>query len=235
MSNFRYYRPDSLPPLIKNLIIINALVWVAQITLDRQFQISTKLMLFPLHHDLFSPYQIATYMFAHDPSSFLHLAFNMLNLWLFGRLLENVWGPKRLLLLYFISGVGAAALHLGIQHFRWEQAWDMAMAADLTGNEIQMEKARQLGRSIGPMLGASGAIFGVMAAAALLFPNTIIHLFLFPLPIKWLVLIMVLGDLFGGFSNVRGDNVAHFAHLGGAITGFILVLIWNKTNRKTLY
>lgn len=223
----RYYRQDVLPPLIKNLMIINALVWLAQISL-RNYDVTGHLMLYPVNHDRFAPYQIATYMFAHDPSNAGHLLYNMLSLWLFGRLLEMVWGPKRLLLLYFISGIGAAALHLGIQYWQWVQA-------NRLYDSGQMERALDLVSKIVPMLGASGAIMGVAAAAAYLFPNTVIFNFPFPIKIKWLVIIWVLGDLFGGFGYTKPDNVAHFAHLGGAITGFLLVVIWNRTNRKGFY
>jgi len=117
-----------------------------------------------------------------------------------------------------------------MQYFRCEQVWQSIQA----GNPPSPEKI--LG-AISPALGASGAIMGLFAAFAFLFPNTeLIFLFIpFPIKAKWMVLIMVGLDLFGGFSKTSGDNVAHFAHLGGAITGFIIVFIWNKTNRKTLY
>jgi len=144
--------------------------------------------------------------------------------------LENVWGPKRFLVFYLASGIGAAALHLAMQYFRCEQVW----ASISAGNPVAPEK---IFGAISPALGASGAIMGLFAAFAYLFPNTeLIFLFIpFPIKAKWMVLIMVGLDLFGGFTNTSGDNVAHFAHLGGAITGFIIVFIWNKTNRKTLY
>jgi rhomboid-like protein len=178
----------------------------------------------------FQPYQIFTHLFSHSPTMFAHILFNMFALWMFGRILENVWGPKRFLFFYLASGVGAAALHLAMQYFRCEQVWQSIQA----GNPPSPEKI--LG-AISPALGASGAIMGLFAAFAFLFPNTeLIFLFIpFPIKAKWMVLIMVGLDLFGGFSKTSGDNVAHFAHLGGAITGFIIVFIWNKTNRKTLY
>ena len=137
---------------------------------------------------------------------------------------------KRFLFFYLICGVGAAVCHMAIQHFRYEHAVDLYNAGNIAG-------AAKIIGSLGPMLGASGAIMGIFAAFAYLFPNTELLLMFFPVPIKakWLVLGYVLLDLFGGIGALPGDNIAHFAHLGGAITGFIIVFIWNKTNRRTLY
>jgi membrane associated rhomboid family serine protease len=219
MSDFKYYRPNNFPPIVKNLLIINVLVWVAQLIFDKQNGMFTealtnKIALFPIGTDQFKPYQIATHMFAHasyDPRGhiiFFHILFNMLVLWMFGRILENVWGPKRFLFFYLACGVGAAAAHLAVQYF--------------TGG-------------YSAAVGASGAIMGIMVAFAYLFPNTELYLMFIPIPIKakWAVIAYVVYDLVFGIYG--SDNVAHFAHLGGAITGFILVLIWNKTNRKTFY
>jgi membrane associated rhomboid family serine protease len=224
-------RPDSFPPVVKNLIIINVLVWIAQITLENQFQITEKLMLYPLHHPRFAPYQIATHMFAHAPyPAIYHILFNMFGLWMFGKILENVWGPKRFLLFYLICGVGAAIFHLAIQHLRFEQAEQLY-------NSGSVDEGLRLLSSIGPALGASGAIMGIFAAFGYLFPNTPLYMMFIPIPIKakWAMIGMAAIDLFGGVANFSGDNVAHFAHLGGAVTGFIIVLIWNKTNRNRFY
>jgi len=243
MSDFRYYRPSNFPPVVKNLIIINVLVFVGQLTIAH---LTERFMLYPImpealrswlveqnaldDYQKFQPYQVFTHMFSHSPTMFAHILFNMFALWMFGRVLENVWGPKRFLIFYLASGVGAAALHLGMQYLRCEQ-----LLQDITAG-VNVTPERVFG-SIAPALGASGAIMGLFAAFAYLFPNTeLLFLFIpFPIKAKWMVLIMVGLDLFGGFSNTGGDNVAHFAHLGGAITGFIIVFIWNKTNRKTLY
>jgi len=247
MSDFRYTRPDRFPPIVKNLIIINVLVYAAQIILANQYAITEKLMLWPLMpeklHNLlveanfldssqkFQPYQIATHMFAHaPPPGFYHILFNMFTLWMFGRVLENVWGTKRFLTFYLACGLGAAALHLGMQYFRCEQLLEA-----FNNNDIQGVQSK-LG-AVAPALGASGAIMGVMAAFAYLFPNTELFIMFLPFPIKakWAMLGLAAIDLFGGVAKISGDNLAHFAHLGGALTGFIIVLIWNKTNRKTLY
>jgi membrane associated rhomboid family serine protease len=240
MSEFRYYRPTGFPPVIKNLIIINVLVFIGQLTIK---DLTERFMLYPiLPHGLekymestgefyygFHPHQIFTHMFSHSTTMFFHIIFNMLVLWMFGRVLENIWGAKRFLFFYIACGIGAAALHLGVQYFRAEQLWQAVQA----GDEAGIAKFRG---ALGPALGASGAIMGIMAAFAYLFPNTELVMLPIPFPIKakWLVLGYVAYDLFGGL-GVATDNIAHFAHLGGAITGFIIVFIWNKTNRKTLY
>lgn len=216
MSNFKFQRIDRFPPVIKNIIIINILVWVAQLIYDQQWGLTIKIALWPIDFPLFKPYQIATHMFAHASYDqhnnivFYHIAFNMLALFMFGRILENVWGAKRFLFFYLACGVGAAIAHLGMQYV-------------LGGGA--------------PAVGASGAIMGLFVAFAYLFPNTQVVFLLIPVPIKakWMALAYVLLDLFGGLGRFGGDDIAHFAHLGGALTGFIIVLIWNKTNRKTLY
>ena len=226
MSTFRYTRPDQMPPIVKNLIIINVIVWIAQTTLDAQFQLTDKLMLYPLYHPSFSPYQIATYMFAHSPGTITHILFNMLGLWMFGRTLENVWGPKRFLFFYLASGVGAAICHMIVQYFRYRHAETLFYS----GNQ---QEALDIMATLGPMLGASGAIMGILAAFAFLFPNSEIYI---PIPVKakWAVIIFAAMDLFSGLT-MPGDNIAHFTHLGGALTGFIIVLIWNKTDRNRFY
>lgn len=217
MSNFRYTRPDRFPPIVKNLIILNVLAWIAQLSLDSQYQITNHGALWPIdtprewpYH--FEPYQIFTSMFLHanNISMFFHILFNMFALFMFGRVLENVWGPKRFLFFYLVCGIGAAGAHLLMQ--------------EIMGNGA-------------PAVGASGAVMGIMVAFGYLFPNTELMMVPIPFPVKakWAVLGYVLLDLFGGFGKIQGDNTAHFAHLGGALVGFIIVLIWNKTNRRTLY
>jgi membrane associated rhomboid family serine protease len=250
MSNVRFRPVSGFPPIVKNLIIINVLVYAAQTLLDKQYAITQKLMMWPLmpeklrailtensildNADKFQPYQVATHMFAHAPLNsnlgLFHILFNMFAVWMFGRVLETVWGPKRFLGFYIACGVGAALLHLGMQYFRCEQLLSAFEANDMAAI------TKKIG-AISPALGASGAVMGILVAFAYLFPNTELMIMPIPVPIKakWVVLVYVLIDLFGGFGNFKGDNIAHFAHLGGAITGFIIVWIWNKTNRRTLY
>jgi membrane associated rhomboid family serine protease len=241
MSNFQYTRPNALPPIVKNLIIINVLVFIAQITIGKQYDLTEKIMLYPILPEAlkaqvmamdptyygFHPFQIATHMFAHSPGMIFHIVFNMFALWMFGRVLENVWGPKRFLLFYLLCGVGAAACHLGIQYYR---------SLELLHYSLNSPEAAALYGALGPALGASGAVMGVLAAFAYLFPNTELYIMFIPVPVKakWAVLGYVAIDLLGGL-GVYTDNVAHFAHLGGAITGFLLVFIFNKVDKKRFY
>ena len=238
MSNFQFTRPSNFPPVVKNLIIINVLVFVAQLTLDNQFHITEKLMLYPVMFPQFKPYQLFTHLFAHSPAMLFHIVFNMFGLWMFGKILENVWGAKRFLFFYLACGLGAAALHILMQYVRYNQIEELWRAAVTAGDTIAVQSyINELSSELGPALGASGAVMGIFIAFGYLFPNTELFLMFIPVPIKakWLMIGLVAIDLFGGVARVSGDNIAHFAHLGGAITGFIIVFIWNKTNRKTLY
>jgi membrane associated rhomboid family serine protease len=244
MSEFKYHRPSNFPPVVKNLIIINVLVYIAQLALDKTYQVTDMFALYPVipaeltrimaenreGYYGFHAFQLITHMFSHSPVSIFHILFNMFVLWMFGRVLENVWGPKRFIFFYIACGLGAAALHLTVQYFRAEQLLQAINAGDIEG----IKKFRG---ALATAVGASGAIMGIMAAFAYLFPNTELYIMFLPIPVKakWAVLGYVLIDLFLGVGDVSGDNVAHFAHLGGAITGFIIVFIWNKTNRRTLY
>ena len=213
--SFRYTRPDNFPPIIKNLLFINALFFLATAYLFRDrlffegyegYGLTGVLGLWPIGHENFRPYQIFTHMFTH--ANFGHIFFNMFSLWMFGRTLEAVWGPKKFLLFYLICGVGAAAAHLAVQY--------------ITG-----------GGSFA--VGASGAIMGVMVAFAYLFPNTELYIYMaIPVKAKWVIMAYVAFDLFGGLGRTS-SGIAHWAHLGGAATGFILVYLWNKTNKKTFY
>jgi rhomboid-like protein len=151
-------------------------------------------------------------MFAHEARYgsqviFTHILFNMFGLWMFGKILENVWGAKRFLQFYLICGLGAALVHLGVEYFTM---------------------------NLSSAIGASGAVMGIFAAFAYLFPNTELYIMFIPIPIKakWAILGLAAYDIFGSITG--GDNIAHFAHLGGALTGFIMVLIYNR-NRKSFY
>lgn len=234
MSNFRPVRYDSFPPIIKNIIIINVIVFVAQLVLDKDFNLTAKLGLWPVESPHFKPYQVFTHMFTHSPRIIFHILFNMFALFMFGRVLENVWGPKRFLTFYLVCGIGAAIAHMTVAYFQYKEFLEAIKMAEAIGDTVSAEKIRDL-----PVyaVGASGAVMGVMVAFAYLFPNTELYIMFLPIPIKakWAILGFVAIDLFGGINPTSGDNVAHFAHLGGALTGFIMVLIWNKTNRKTLY
>jgi membrane associated rhomboid family serine protease len=219
-------------PIVFNLILINVLVYIAQKIIGDT--VTDNIALYPVNSDFFKPHQIVTHMFAHSPNLFFHIIFNMLALWMFGSILEKSWGPKRFLTFYLLSGLGAAALHLIMQYVKDPEAGHVTQAmydeAIASGQHIPKY-------FLGGAVGASGAVMGVMAAFAYLFPSTPLYMMFIPIPIKakFAIPIMVAMDLFGGFAGIPGDNVAHFAHLGGAVVGFLLVLYWNKTNKKTFY
>ncbi len=216
-------------PIVLNLIIINALVYLAQ-GLGGD-QASTDL--FALHHyksDYFQPYQLVTHMFMHG--GFFHLFFNMIALWMFGSMVEKVWGPKRFLIFYFICGLGAAVFQLGSYAVDW---WQVDQNIGQLNEDLLNQYQTRL--RMQATVGASGAIMGVLAAFGYLFPNNELIIFPIPIPIKakWAIMGLIAMDVFGGVVKVQGDNIAHFAHIGGAAIGFLLVLYWNKTNKKTFY
>jgi membrane associated rhomboid family serine protease len=214
MSQYSLRSYDQLPPVIKNIIIINALAFFACLTLDAK-DIYLNFAMFPFQSEFFKPWQLVTYMFLHDNGGFSHIFFNMFSLWMFGTVLENLWGSKKFLLFYLLCGVVAALAHAAITQFRG-------------GND--------LASLVIPMVGASGAVYGAMAAFAFLFPNSEIFIyFLFPLKAKYLIPILMGLELVLGLNSGVGGGIAHFAHLGGAVCGLIFVFVWNKTNRKTFY
>jgi len=218
-------------PIVLNLIIINVLVYLAQMVTSSGVGPDPAGDLFALHHyksTYFQPYQIVTHMFMHG--GFFHLAFNMLALWMFGTMVERVWGPKRFLIFYFVCGLGAAFFQLGSYAFDF---WQLDHNILSEGLNTQYQDALRSNYTVG----ASGAIMGILAAFGYLFPNTEMIIFPIPVPIKakWAISGMILLDVFGGVVKVQGDNIAHFAHIGGALIGFLLVLYWNKNNKKTFY
>jgi len=208
------------------LIIVNAIVYFGQRTIPDLTEWGA------LHYwksPLFKPHQIITHMFMHDPQSILHILFNMLVLWMFGAILENYWGAKRFINFYMICGIGAAIAQMVMIPWEVTRAVHAAYPPELWDEAIQFQLEHF------SMMGASGAIMGVMAAFAYLFPNTELLIFLVPIPVKakYLIPIYVLIDIFGGISG--GDNVAHFAHLGGALVGILLVIFQNRNNRRNFY
>lgn len=223
-------------PVVLNLIIINALVWIAQISLT-SFNITEWGSLHYFSSPNFKPHQLVTNMFLHDTGGIGHLLFNMFGLWMFGSVLENFWGSQRFLIFYLVCGLGASLLTELMVPFSAGQfassATGLRMAAE---NAVNKQVIIDWYQQTTSALGASGAIMGVMAAFAYLFPNTEMFVMMIPVPVKakFVIPVLVLIDLFGGLNPGQGDNVAHFAHLGGAIVGFVLVLIWNK-NRKRFY
>ena len=219
-----------LPPVIKNLVIINALFWLAQITVGKELiPIEDIFALHYVRSEYYRPWQFISYMFLHDPGNFFHILFNMFALWMFGSTLENLWGSKRFLLFYMICGVGAALVHMVALWYDISQLVPL-YEQGVIGSEIFYGKLNV------PTMGASGAVMGIFAAFAFTFPNSQLLILPIPFPIKakYAMMGLIALDLIGGISN-QSSGVAHFAHVGGALVGIILLLIWNKRNRRTFY
>ena len=178
----------------------------------------------------FLPLQIFTHMFMH--ANFWHIFLNMYGLFMFGSILERVWGPRRFIEFYFLTGLGAMLLHTAVQAL---QIYNLTGSVAPPNLLIQPYSAAY-NIINNPVIGASGAVFGIITAFALLFPNTELFIMFIPIPVKAKYAIggYVLMELYAGISNNPADNVAHFAHLGGALIGFIIVKIWNK-NRNFLF
>lgn len=250
---FKQFRPPSasvLPPAVKNLLIINGLFFLATYVLrDRNVVDLTKTfgLFFPLSHN-FKPYQLLTYMFMH--ADFFHIFFNMLSLFMFGTSIENFWGWKRFSFFYVATALGGATVYLIVKYIEIYQlksqmpleVYNMVVSEGSemikSGYNYTNTQAADLNMLINiPVIGASGAVYGVLLAFGMMFPNTEIMMLMFPVPIKAKYLVFIMGgmELLLGINNSAGDNVAHFAHLGGMLFGFILVKYWNKTNRNTFY
>lgn len=212
----------SLPPVIKNLLIINAVMLLVTF-LAEDFMYRT-FSLFFFESEFFKPYQFITHMFMHG--GVLHLFFNMYSLVIFGVVLEHVWGSQKFFLYYMVTGLGAAALHSLVLWIDYSSQ----VAAFEAGNQYALENIRVLLST--PTVGASGAVYGVLLAYGMLFPNNVLQLIFPPVALKakWFVLIFGALELWLGISNT-GGNIAHFAHLGGMLFGFILIKYWKKNNR----
>lgn len=336
--SYEQYRPTGfkmLPVVVKNLLIINGLFFIARFALGSAFNTDLDDLL-GLHYfgsEKFKPYQLITYMFMHG--SITHILFNMLALWMFGYVLENVWGPKRFLTYYILTGLGAAAVHYCIVYFQvqpvmeaieqykanpgmvqFKQFMDNQQLFQVVSYDIQNHfsnfsvsyndllnqsdsmsvlannfsvQAQHITDSLSTMnlpadtiklhaagftnmahtaaaqsdslrqaafnmnlefisqyqtdylnapviIGASGAVFGILLAFGMMFPNTLVYVyFAIPMKAKWFVLLYGALELGLGISNRAGDNTAHFAHLGGMLVGFIILMIWRRNNRKRMF
>ena len=264
----------NIPPVLKNLLIINILMFIAIFMADKTLQLDLNrvLGLYYFKSELFKPYQIVTHMFMH--ANLTHIFLNMFMLWMFGKVLEQVWGGKRFLFYYFFTGIGAAALHMLVMHiemsamirevnafgntpspelftsfikeyysrgapqlYDFTQSWISDQGNPYYSSEAlaMVDKIVQVNMNI-PTVGASGAVYGVLLAFGVIFPNMPLVLIFFPFfPIKAKYMVMAMGalELLHGLS-MSGGNVAHFAHLGGMIFGFILIKYWN-TSRQNFY
>lgn len=223
---------SSIPVVTRNLLIINILVWLAQFLLGRVIEIDKYLALHFFESDLFMPHQIITYMFLHDPSSPAHLFFNMFAVYMFGRTLEMVWGPKRFLVYYLLTGIGAAVAQELVYAIEYREIVFNSAIINVNIGE-QIINKQNFYNILPPTLGASGAVFGILVAFGMLFPNVELMMLFFPVPIKakWFVIGYGVMELFLGIADNAGDNVAHFAHLGGLITGFFIILYWRKKGK----
>jgi membrane associated rhomboid family serine protease len=234
-----------LNPVVKNLIMLNVLMllatWVIQNVTG--LDLSTKLGLYFPASEQFMPLQIVTHMFMHG--GFMHLFFNMYALYMFGNILENVWGPKRFFIYYIICGLGAALTHetvIAIQYNHLVHSIspeNMKIFLDkgtpfFDNGDYQHIKSLYILLNT-PTVGASGAIFGVLLAFGVLFPNTQLMLLIPPIPIRAKYFVMFYGalELFLAVTQ-PGSNIAHAAHLGGMLFGYILIRYWRKTT-NTLY
>lgn len=270
MNNYRPY--SGITPAVKVLIIINVLMYFLSFMLGQNGSVDLANIL-GLHlpqSPYWAPYQYVTHLFMHG--SFWHLFFNMFALFMFGRILESVWGTRRFLFYYFVTGLGAAFLNSAVGWWEYHKMYEQFLAFQNTpqpellaefirahiahpnpqlwnfidqwaaepGNGLYIQQGESLFQQViqtvvnVPTIGASGAIFGILLAFGMLFPNTELFLMFIPIPIKAKYFVLGYGvlEFFLGIQNSVGDNVAHFAHLGGMLFGFFLILFWKKNRRK---
>jgi membrane associated rhomboid family serine protease len=238
----------TLPPVVKNIILINVIMLLADFTVRSVFGLELTMILglyFP-KSDQFMPLQIVTHMFMHG--SFWHLFFNMYALYIFGQVLEQVWGPKRFFIYYMVCGLGAAFVHETVILFQYEKVMNFLSPDQLEivlnegsayfreGKVFTDENMKSLQLLLNtPTVGASGAVFGILLAFGVLFPNTQLMLLIPPIPIRAKYFVLIYGgiELYLAFTQ-PGSNIAHAAHLGGMLFGYILIRYWRKTT-NTLY
>jgi rhomboid-like protein len=250
----------NITPVVKNLLLLNIVVYIVCLIFStRGVDLTSFLGAHYITSPLFQPYQVVTYFFTHSLSSPLHIFMNMFILVMFGPVLEQVWGPKRFLIAYLSSAIGAYLIYTlagSYELYQLKQIIIEKAGIDYLHelNDLIVTNPNAIMRtqdmipyvdpyvikSYTPMVGASGAVFGIMAAFAYLFPNTEMYLMFIPIPIKAKFLIggYFLIELYLSIQSIKGayaDSVAHLAHVGGAIFGFILVYIWNKKSRNNFY
>lgn len=257
-----------LTPMVKNLLLLNVGVFLIQVILN--VNLPQLLGLRYIFSEEFRPFQIITHIFVHAGG--MHLFSNMFALFIFGPLLENFWGPKRFLLFFLVTGLGASMLYSAVhfyevkqvenaaaiyladpnpeafdafvhQHgkYAYNQLYDFIVGyMDHPQSTQYVENSKELVTSIYkrianmPMVGASGAVFGILMAFGMLFPNTELFLLFFPFPIKakYFVTFYGLYEIYTGIARAPGDNVAHFAHIGGMLFAFILIKYWQKRSQN---
>lgn len=269
--SYENYRPTGsrlLPEVIKNLLIINVLMYLAmQLLESKGIDLIDMLGLHYFSSEKFRIYQFVTYMFMHDSQNLMHIFLNMLALYMFGSVVENVWGGKKFLTFYMLTGFGAALTHYAIVYYQMQPSInffneyinsaelnqmyalvnsssygpsfnsefrEMMLTNPDQALEASIDYAKQFKTDLlnAPVvIGASGAVYGVLLAYGMLFPNSLLYLFFaIPVKAKYVVILYGLIELFSGISGQ--SNVAHFAHLGGLLTGVIIMLYWRKKNRN---
>jgi membrane associated rhomboid family serine protease len=235
-----------IPPVVKNLLIINVIFFAAKYILTA-FNLDYILGAFYIDSQFFRIWQLITYMFMHG--NFMHILFNMFALFTFGGVIENRWGAKRFINFYLITGLGAVALQMGVQAYEVYQITGHALhnpimldfAQNMANINIPNLTEEQRNTLIGiygyPMVGASGAIFGLLVAFGMLYPNSELYIMFIPVPVKakYIIPIYIIFELSLGVAQVPGDSVAHYAHLGGALLGFILVKLWKDKDNNRFY
>ena len=236
---------SGIPDVVKNLLIINGLMLFATIVAyGYDYDLAGLLGLHHWSSDLFKPHQLITYLFMHGGIS--HLFFNMFALFMFGRVLEQSWGAKKFLIFYILTGVGAGIIQLIVTEIRiqmlipevGQEGYRMILEEGLAIREMGKNYVDQAAAEINNLVnlstvGASGAVYGILFAFGYLYPNIRLMLIFPPIPIraKYMVTILIALELYLGIANNPNDNVAHFAHLGGVLFGFLLLKVWNvKSN-----
>ncbi|HLV42968.1 MAG TPA: rhomboid family intramembrane serine protease [Brumimicrobium sp.] len=244
----------NMPPVVKNILLLNVIMFIIT-TLGEMQGIPMTYILggYVFNSPYFEPYQMVTHFFMHG--GFFHILFNMFALVIFGSALEQVWGPKRFFIFYMVTALGAFFLHQIVGYIEVKDIESQLIAAGYDLYDLQLKITELRSGSIStfnifpntnglvqdymagistPVVGASGAVYGVLVGFGYLFPNTRLMLLFPPIPIKakFLVTIMVGIAVYNSFINNPGDNVAHLAHLGGALVGFIMVFIWQRDKRK---
>lgn len=247
--SYEQFRPRAfnvLPEVVKNLLIINGLFFLATMALESSFHFDLVrlLGLFPVDSQQFRPFQFVTHMFMHG--GFTHIFFNMFALWMFGSAIENYWGGKRFLVYYLVTGFGAALMQVGVNEWQIRSLATTMHPADVSIVLDEGLKLLESGRNYTdplmgqlnlllntPMVGASGAVFGVLLAFGMMFPNSLIYIyFLFPIKAKYLVMIYGAMELYSAIQNDPTNNIAHFAHVGGMLFGYLLIRYWKSKGTR---
>jgi membrane associated rhomboid family serine protease len=269
--SYENYRPTGyslLPEVVKNLLIINGIMYLAtMILMQKGVDLIDVLGLHYISSEKFKAYQFITYMFMHDNTSIMHILLNMLALYMFGSAVENVWGGKRFLIFYILTGLGAALAHYAIVYYQLnpeisflksyinaesttqmtnilnteafkyrygQELYDVVNTNGLSPTESISYASQMMTQLLNApvIIGASGAVYGVLLAYGMLFPNSLLYLF-FAIPVKAKYVVVLYGviELYSGITG-GGGNVAHFAHLGGLLTGIIIILFWRSKYKQ---